>query len=160
LFTSTILKHSPDTKGTLVDISDTSIQTAKEIMKTFQVKTDGIEFIHGDYLKVNFEEPGYDFIIMGEVLEHVNNAPDFMKRTKNLLNEGGAIYLSTCANSPAIDHIYHFKSADEIRKLICENGFRIIKDLALPAEDVPPDRWEAELTTINYCALLEHAENK
>jgi 2-polyprenyl-3-methyl-5-hydroxy-6-metoxy-1,4-benzoquinol methylase len=95
---------------------------------------------------------------MGEVLEHVNNAPDFMARTKKLLNRGGSIYLSTCANSPALDHVYHFKSADEIRNLITSHGFKIVKDLALPAEDVPPERWDVELTTINYCALLEHSE--
>jgi len=157
LFTSSILKCMPDVKATLVDISETSIKTAKEIMKTFQVDTENIEFIHGDYLKTNFTDMGFDFIIMGEVLEHVNNAPEFMMRTKGLLNQDGTIYLSTCANSPALDHVYHFKSADEIRNMIYEHGFRIIKDLALPAENVPPERWEAELTTINYCALLEHA---
>jgi cyclopropane fatty-acyl-phospholipid synthase-like methyltransferase len=107
---------------------------------------------------LNFQESGFDFIIMGEVLEHVNNAPDFMLRTKKLLNRGGSIYLSTCANSPALDHVYHFKSADEIRDLITSHGFRIVKDLALPAEDVPQERWASELTTINYCALLEHTD--
>ena len=157
LFTSTILKSLPNIKATLVDISETSIKTAKEIMKTFQVETEHIEFIHGDYLKTNFADLGFDFIIMGEVLEHVNNAPEFMLRTKSLLNQGGSIYISTCANSPALDHVYHFKSVNEIRNIISEHGFRIIKDLALPAENVPQERWEAELTTINYCALLEHA---
>jgi 2-polyprenyl-3-methyl-5-hydroxy-6-metoxy-1,4-benzoquinol methylase len=158
LFTSNMMKIHPGIRAKAVDISETSIQTAKEILRTFQVDTDNIEFIHGDYLSVDFPETGFDFIIMGEVLEHVNNAPDFMARTKKLLNRGGSIYLSTCANSPALDHVYHFKSADEIRNLITSHGFKIVKDLALPAEDVPPERWDVELTTINYCALLEHSE--
>ena len=158
LFTSNMLKRYPGISAKAVDISETSIQTAKEILKTFQVDADHIEFIHGDYLSQNFQESGFDFIIMGEVLEHVNNAPDFMVRTKKLLNKGGSIYLSTCANSPALDHVYHFKSAEEIRDLITSHGFKIVKDLALPAEDVPPERWAAELTTINYCALLEHSD--
>lgn len=158
LFTSNMMKIHPGILAKAVDISETSIQTAKEILRTFQVDTDNIEFIHGDYLSVDFPETGFDFIIMGEVLEHVNNAPDFMARTKKLLNRGGSIYLSTCANSPALDHVYHFKSADEIRNLITSHGFKIVKDLALPAEDVPPERWDVELTTINYCALLEHSE--
>jgi 2-polyprenyl-3-methyl-5-hydroxy-6-metoxy-1,4-benzoquinol methylase len=158
LFTSNMLKNYDVIDAKAVDISETSIRTAKEILKTFQVNTDHIEFIHGDYLSLDFKESGFDFIIMGEVLEHVNNAPDFMKRTKKLLNKGGSIYLSTCANSPALDHVYHFKSADEIRKLINATGFKIVKDLALPAEDVPQERWETELTTINYCALLKHSD--
>lgn len=158
LFTSNMLKRYPGIDAKAVDISETSIRTAKEILKTFQVDTNDIEFICCDYLSLNFQESGFDFIIMGEVLEHVNNAPDFMVRTKKLLNRGGSIYLSTCANSPALDHVYHFKSADEIRDLITSHGFKIVKDLALPAEDVPAERWAAELTTINYCALLEHTE--
>jgi 2-polyprenyl-3-methyl-5-hydroxy-6-metoxy-1,4-benzoquinol methylase len=157
LFTSHMLRSFPDIQATAVDISETSIKTAKEILNTFQVNENDINFIHGDYLEVNFEGNGFDFIIMGEVLEHVNNAPDFMARTKKLLNKGGSIFLSTCANSPALDHVYHFKSADEIRSLIQGHGFDIISDLALPAENVPPELWSTELTTINYCALLAHA---
>jgi 2-polyprenyl-3-methyl-5-hydroxy-6-metoxy-1,4-benzoquinol methylase len=157
LFTSTLLKSIPSIKATLVDISKTSIEIAKEIINTFQVEKNNINYIHGDYLKINFDNTGFDFIIMGEVLEHVNNAPDFMTQTKNLLNKGGSVYLSTCANSPAIDHVYHFKSVDEIRNLIREHNFKIVKELVLPVDNIPTEQWEKELTTINYCALLMHA---
>ena len=156
LFTSTMLSQYPSTKATIVDISETSIRTAKEILETFQVDHSPINFIHGDYLKTSVDESGFDFIIMGEVLEHVNDATSFMRKTKSLLNHNGTIYLSTAANSPALDHVYHFHSADEIRELIHDTGFKIISDLALPAEDVPSERWEEELVTINYCALLAH----
>jgi 2-polyprenyl-3-methyl-5-hydroxy-6-metoxy-1,4-benzoquinol methylase len=158
LFTSTIMERFPSVAATIVDISATSIRTAKEILKTFQIDAGLIDIIHGDYLTVDFGARAFDFIIMGEVLEHVNNAPDFMARTKKILKKGGSIYLSTCANSPALDHVYHFKSADEIRDLIRSAGFKIVSDIALPAENVPPELWEKELTTINYCAHLEHNE--
>ncbi len=156
LFTSNMIKRYPNVDAVAVDISETSILTAREILKTFQVDDDAIEFIHGDFLAVDFNQRKFDFIIMGEVLEHVNNAPDFLRRTKEILKKDGVIYISTCANSPALDHVYHFKSVDEIRNLISISGFSILKDLALPAEDVPEDRWATELTTINYCAILTH----
>lgn len=156
LFTSNMIRRYPTVDAVAVDISETSILTSREILRTFQIDDKKIKFIHGDYLTVNFQETSFDFIIMGEVLEHVNNAPDFMQRTKELLKKDGVIYLSTCANSPALDHVYHFKSVDEIRNLILISGFEILKDLALPAEDVPEDRWGIELTTINYCAILKH----
>ncbi len=158
LFTSTMLSQFRSIKATIVDISETSIRTAKEILETFQVDHSPINFIHGDYLKTSLDESGFDFIIMGEVLEHVNDAPAFMNRTKALLSPHGAIYLSTAANSPALDHVYHFHSADEIRNLIRNAGFKIVSDLALAAEDIPPELWQEELVTINYCALLEHEE--
>ena len=157
LFSSTLLTRFPEVKGTVVDISKMSIQTAREVMKAFDADTSRLNFIHGDYLKADLGGLTFDFVIMGEVLEHVNDAPGFMARTKNLVAQEGKVYLSTCANCPALDHVYHFHSADEIRDLITGAGFNIISDLALPAEDVPEEDWEKELVTINYCCLLEHA---
>jgi 2-polyprenyl-3-methyl-5-hydroxy-6-metoxy-1,4-benzoquinol methylase len=158
LFTSTILSQFPEVKATIIDISETSLRTAKEVLQTFQVDHSEINFILGDYVTTPIEESCFDFIIMGEVLEHVNDAPAFLQRTKSLLSPDGKIYLSTAANSPALDHVYHFHSADEIRDLLKSTGFKIISDLALASEDIPIERWEEELVTINYCALLKHEE--
>ena len=157
LFSSTLLTAYPDIQGTGIDISETSIQIAENMLNTFSVDTDRLHFIHSDYLKAEIAPGQFDFIIMGEVLEHVNNAPDFMARTKQLLAPGGSVYLSTCANCPALDHVYRFHCAKEIRSLIVDSGFKIVSDLALPADAVPEEDWAKELTTINYCCLLEHA---
>lgn len=155
LFTSTILQKFPLALPTIVDISATSIETAKEILQCFSIRSTEFNFIHNDFLKTEFAHE-FEFIIMGEVLEHVNDASLFMKKTKSLLASKGSVYLSTCANSSALDHVYHFHNVDEIRDLILSSGFQIVKDLALPAEDIPQVNWERELVTINYCALLEH----
>ncbi len=157
LFTSTMLSRFPGVTGAAIDISETSIKTARETLTAFQVDQSRLRFIHGDYLTTEPDGGPFDFIIMGEVLEHVNDAPAFMRRTRNLLAPGGAVYMTTCANCPALDHVYHFHSAGEIRDLMVESGFRIVDDLALAAEDIPEDKWEEELVTVNYCALLEHA---
>jgi 2-polyprenyl-3-methyl-5-hydroxy-6-metoxy-1,4-benzoquinol methylase len=156
LFTSTLIKKFPKIEANIVDISATSIETAKEVLKSFDLNIDKINFVHSDYLKVDFNTR-FDFIIMGEVLEHVNDAEMFMKKTKTLLAPGGRIYLSTAANSPALDHVYHFHNVQEMRDILTTNGFSIVKDLALPADDIPEKDWEKELVTINYCAILEHA---
>lgn len=156
LFTSTMIKQYPGIHPSIVDISATSIKTAKEVLKSFGVNPDAISFVHNDYLKVDIKQK-FDFIIMGEVLEHVNDAPLFMKKTKELLAPGGRIYLSTAANSPALDHVYRFHNVKEMRDMMTSHGLRIVKDLALASENVPESDWEKELVTINYCAILEHA---
>jgi 2-polyprenyl-3-methyl-5-hydroxy-6-metoxy-1,4-benzoquinol methylase len=157
LFTSTTLTKFDEVIGTVVDISETSIKTAGEVLKAFNVDESRLNFVHGDYLKTDLGSQTFDFIILGEVLEHVNDAPKFMDRTKQLLAPNGQAYMSTCANCPALDHVYHFHSAEEIRDLITDAGFKIVSDLALPAENVPESSWAEELITINYCGLLEHA---
>jgi len=155
LFTAEIMRRFPEASVTLVDISETSISMAREMMATFQLDPARAHFVHGDYLTVNLDSEGYDFITMGEVLEHVNDGAGFLKRTRELLRPGGRLYLSTCANCPAIDHIHHFHNVSEIRNLIRNAGLRITRELALPADPMEEDRWEAELVTVNYCAAGE-----
>lgn len=156
LFTSTMLRDYPGISATLVDISDTSIKTANELLGAFQVDRSNVNFILGDFFTVNIPNK-YDFIIMGEVLEHVNDAFGFMRRAKGLLKPGGSIYMSTAANSPALDHVYHFHNENEITDLLAETGFSIESELVLPADDIPRERWSEELVTLNYCALLKHS---
>jgi ubiquinone/menaquinone biosynthesis C-methylase UbiE len=154
LFSAELMRRKPNVDLTLVDISAASLELAREMLITFQQDPTNVRFIHGDYLTVQPEGNGFDFLIMGEVLEHVNDAPGFLRRARQLLRPGGSIFLSTCANCPAVDHVFHFHSVDEIRELIHRADLSILRDLALPAEAVPEARWQAELVTINYCAIL------
>jgi 2-polyprenyl-3-methyl-5-hydroxy-6-metoxy-1,4-benzoquinol methylase len=154
LFTVEMMRRFPNSEVTLVDISQTSLELAQEMLTTFHLDSSRVRFVHGDYLKVSLGSGDFDFIIMGEVLEHVNDASGFLTRARQLLRPSGTIFLSTCANCPAVDHIYHFHNVDEIRALIRSVGLSIVRDSALPAEDVPEARWEQDLVTINYSAIL------
>ncbi|HEY1952397.1 MAG TPA: class I SAM-dependent methyltransferase [Gemmatimonadaceae bacterium] len=157
LFTVKAVQRWPDLDATVIDISETSLRVAREILEAFEIDTSKIEFVHGDFLKTELPGGGFDFITMGEVLEHVNDAPEFLVRARELLNPGGALYMTTCANCPAVDHVYHFHTVREIRDLIGGAGLQIVDEVALPAEPFPEDRWEAELVTINYAAILKRA---
>lgn len=155
LFSSTILRNIPNIRGTCIDISETSIELAKTTLRAFGADMSRIEFVHNDYLTAELPKHQFEYIVLGEVLEHVNNAPEFMSRTRDLLAPGGRVYMTTCANCPAVDHVYHFKCVKEIRKMMIDTGFKIVLDSALPADDVPEEKWMEELTTINYCCILE-----
>lgn len=154
LFTVETLQRFDKLNATLLDISETSIAVTKEILNTFQVDPKRIDFINGDFLTAPIEGGNFDLLTMGEVLEHVNDALGFMKRGCELIDDTGRIYMTTCTNAPAIDHIYHFHNCDEIRDLMSQAGLRILKEGVYPAEDVPEERCEEELITINYCAIL------
>ena len=99
----------------------------------------------------------FDLIVLGEVIEHVNDAGGLLRRAADLLADDGLIFLTTCANCPAADHIYYFGSREEIRELIGECGLSIVDEVALPAERVPEDRWAEEKITVNYGAFLRRA---
>lgn len=144
LFSAEMLRHSSDSYLDIVDISDESLTLTNEMLSHMGVYPAKVSFRKGDFLKESLSEKGYDFIILGEIVEHVDDPMSFLLKAKSLLTCEGVIFLSTCANCPAPDHIYQFHSVDEIRDLIHKTGMVIERDLSLPTDS----------TTINYCAKL------
>ncbi len=158
LFTVEALNRFPQARVILLDISQTSLNMTRQLLKTFDLDLTHVQFILGDFLKEKIQDQSMDFIAMGEVLEHVNEAPEFMRRAYQWLRPGGTAFMTTCANCPAIDHVYHFHNISEIRGLMQESGFDILKDIVLPAEEVPEEKWQEELVTLSYAAILQRPE--
>ena len=154
LFAAEVLKKFPGAKAKIVDISSTSLQVSKELLSSFNINENRYEAILGDFLDIKFENNSFDFLTMGEVLEHVENPLDFLKQASNLITEEGYIFMTTCSNAPAIDHIYHFHNSQEIRDLIKKAGLNIVEEEVIPAENVPEELCEKELVTVNYCCIL------
>lgn len=154
LFTAHAIRRTPGLHGTLVDISPTALEVSKSILEAFDVDTKRLRIIEGDFLKVDLEDSGFDFISMGEILEHVNEADVLLARAARVLAPDGAIFMTTCANCPALDHVYRFHNVNEIRELIASAGLKIESEMARPAEPFPEEAWERELVTINYCCIL------
>ena len=77
-----------------------------------------------------------------------------LSQAGRFLNPNGEMFISTCANAPAIDHVYHFKTVDEIRDLIMHAGFKIKQESVLFAEDLPMEEIISKKITVNYCAIL------
>lgn len=152
LFTAGVKRQFPQSKTQVIDISKTAIKLSKEILPCFAVNTANIEFIHSDFLTSHLGQKSFDLIVMGEVLEHVNEPKLFLRKAWNILNNNGTFYFSTCVNAPAIDHIYHFKTIEEIRDLIAECGFIIKQETVLPTENTPEDEWYEKLIPINFAA--------
>ena len=141
-------------KVTVIDISPISIDITKSIMRYFKPNNKNIIYKNIDILEFNSVEE-YDFITMGEVLEHVNSPEKLLSKINGLLTENGKLFISTCVNCPAIDHVYHFKTVDEIRNMLNSNGYSIEEELVLPVEDLAMNEIVDKKITINYCAILK-----
>lgn len=155
LFLSKALDYFGGKAGiTVIDISPVSIDITKSIMKYFRPDCKNIAYSNMDILKYESKEK-YDFITMGEVLEHVNNPKRLLLKLNKMLAKGGETFISTCVNSPAIDHVYHFKAVDEIKDMLGSSGFKIKRELVLPVEDLTMKEIIDKKITINYCAILK-----
>ncbi len=144
-----------ETNMTAIDISPISLDVSKSIIEYFY-PTKKIEFINEDMLNLDLDS-NCDFIVMGEVIEHVETPELLLKKISKLLSQNGKAFLSTCVNCPAIDHVYHFHTVEEIREMFEKCGLEIISEKVLPVEDLPMCEIEHKKITINYSAIVKRA---
>lgn len=132
----------------VVDISPSSL----EMTKTF-VENDSINY---KLLNIFDYNPivKYDFITMGEVLEHVEDPVGLLTRVRELLNPGGRAFITTPTNAPAIDHIYLFKNTKDIVEVVDKAGLEVENDIKCITEDVNEQEAERRKITIMYAAIL------
>lgn len=143
----------------VVDISSTALTLSKDIVMTTLPDTlSNIHFIHKDIMEYTSNHL-YDFITMGEVLEHVENPQKLLTALSTQLKTDGSTFISTCVNAPAIDHVYHFKTVDEIRDLIIQSGFHIVKEIEIPSENVSQEKIEKYKIDILYGAIAKRRLN-
>ena len=125
----------------LVDVSQSSLDMAKKFITNGKVN-----FVLQDIFAYETARH-YDFIAMGEVLEHVEQPEALLRRVSNLLTDDGYVFITVPANAPAIDHIYLFKNEHEIRNLAEAAGFRIATEVITPPQCggldgcEPPQGW-------------------
>ncbi|SHN33211.1 class I SAM-dependent methyltransferase [Mucilaginibacter sp. OK098] len=143
-----------DDKTTLtaVDISRTSIALAKS-------------FINDDRIAYNLENiydynngEKFDFITLGEVLEHVENPLQLLLKIYGLLSDNGVLFFTTPTNAPAIDHIYLFNNVNEIQAIIKAAGFEIESERSFLSEEVSPEKAEKFKIAILYGAFVKKAK--
>ena len=157
LFLFEAIKRFKDkTNFEIVDISKTSIEITKSIINYLVNDKININYKLQDILKYKFDKK-FDFIEMGEVLEHVDTPGILLQSIYKILSKNGKLFMSTCVDCPTIDHVYHFKSVKDIEEMIEKAGFKIDSKQILPVEDLPMNEIIKRKITINYCALLSKA---
>ena len=115
-----------------IDISPISVKSTREILKfRFGNTFNNYDIITGDFLTYTFKNK-FDAIIMGEVLEHVETPDLMLKKIYNIANPGAHIFITTCINAPMIDHIYLFKTLEEVNELVNNSGFFIVERICAP----------------------------
>jgi len=142
-----------------IDISPASIDQTGAILEHFKPEfKDKYELRLMDFLEAKELEAGsFDAIIMGEVLEHVEQPDVFLKRIAELAKDDAYIYVTTCINAPAVDHIFLWRSTDELEKMIEGTGLKIKTPLRLPYEGKTLEESQAAELSINVSYVLEKA---
>ena len=132
-FSFLIKKEFPDyEKIDIVDISDTSLEMTKNIIGYDENKINYYKRDIFEYDDVN----KYDFIFLGEVLEHLDEPKNILIKLSKLLKSGGFLWITTPTNSPALDHVFLFKTQEDVLNLVKDSGLDIVDSCNYFAEDM------------------------
>lgn len=116
----------------IVDISDTSLEMTKSIIGFDNGK---INYKLLDIFEYNGMQK-YDFIVLGEVIEHLDQPELILKKLGSLLKPDGLLWLTTPTNAPALDHVYLFTRREEVFSLVNRAGLKVVTSCNFFAEDV------------------------
>ena len=68
---------------------------------------------------------------MCEVLEHVEHPLLLLDSLRKCLADGGHAFVSVPVNAPEKDHIFLFRSLEEVEHVIIQAGFKILSQRVL-----------------------------
>ena len=105
------------------------------------------------------ESRRFDFVAMIELLEHVADPAAYLQGAGRVLGDDGLAYLTFAVRMPQFDHLTDFRSIEECRDLLADNGFavreeRCLVDTYLPFDEA--DRWRLAADprhAVVYCCL-------
>ncbi len=148
IYLSEFIRHNSQWHSIGYDISASAVSFAQRLIQLNNACS--IDIRQANVFDLP-EDQQYDRIICGELLEHLEQPTDLLLKLKNLLANNGRLFLTTAIWAASIDHIYLFKSVQEVREML-NTFFTIESELALNVfQDKKP---EDEKTPINYACIL------
>jgi SAM-dependent methyltransferase len=125
-----LLDANPNGRGIGFDISDFSIRyTGKQVeayncQNRYQIRKRNV-------VTEPVLEPA-SFLMSVEVLEHLEDPLAFLKALRSMLKPGGKAFITAAITAPEIDHIYLYRTAEEVLAQIKEAGFKLEQYLCAP----------------------------
>lgn len=123
-YSKEMLQALPEAHGTGCDISAHSLaHTVKMLDRWGLANRYTPERV--DILSKAFEPA--DCIVSVEVLEHLEDPPLFLRALYGMLRKGGVGYITAAINAPNADHIYLYRTLEEVLEEIRSAGFKVLE---------------------------------
>lgn len=123
MYSQCSLSAMPDAHGIGYDISDYALEFTLRVIQAhglgnrYKIKKQNI-------LTIPIEEKA-DFIISQEVLEHLEEPQVFIEGLYNATRTGGWGYITAAINAAHTDHIYLYRSPEEVQNQIEAAGWQV-----------------------------------
>ena len=129
LYSREVLRAFPKVRGKGFDISEYSVAFTRKVLSAYGV-LDRYEFIVGDIFSTDPSPAIADLVVSQEVLEHLEDPERFCRILYECAKVGGKGYITAAINAGHSDHIYLFRSPEEVHSLLTKVGWRVLRSRA------------------------------
>jgi 2-polyprenyl-3-methyl-5-hydroxy-6-metoxy-1,4-benzoquinol methylase len=155
MYMMTAMRRSKYEQFDGIDLSPTSVAMTRALLGSGSFGDfKNYRIFERDFLDSSQNPDRYDAIVMGEVLEHVEQPGVFLERIRDIATEDSFIFITTPINAPAIDHIYLFDSLESIESLVSNAGLRVQKKLLVPYPGLSVEESMDQVLPINVAMVL------
>jgi 2-polyprenyl-3-methyl-5-hydroxy-6-metoxy-1,4-benzoquinol methylase len=140
-----------------IDISASSVELTRDLLRYFGLLEGRVSIIQADFGSFESDKV-FSCIVMGEVIEHLEQPDVFLTKIATLANERTHIYVTTAINSPAIDHIYLFRSSEDVERLARACGLATVQKLCLPHAGMTLEEAQDRGMPVNAAYIMRKAE--
>jgi 2-polyprenyl-3-methyl-5-hydroxy-6-metoxy-1,4-benzoquinol methylase len=131
------------------DISPVSIEQTRHALA--KLGREDVEFGVRDLMAVRPGEDLFDFVVLSEVLEHVEDPKQALRQVRGLLRDDGLLFVNVPINSPSPDHLYLMKSVEDARALLEDTGFAIVDQGVFPSQGLSLEKALRNQATVSIC---------
>lgn len=154
----TAIAKTEFTNFVAIDISEKSVAMTRDVIESGYFGTYSNYSVQcKDFLSADVDGEVFDALVMGEVLEHVEDPGLFLRRIRSVTRADSYIYISTCMNAPAVDHLSLFTSAEELRGIVEDSGLRVADECLIPYPGLSVEETEAKQLAMNIGLVLAHS---
>ncbi|MER5770043.1 class I SAM-dependent methyltransferase [Streptomyces sp. NPDC001985] len=140
----------PGVRVTGWDVSASSLANTADALERMGVRTARLEHR-------NLHDPGtaesFDAVVASELLEHVDEPDEAVRRLRGLTRPGGRLFINIPVNSPAPDHINLWRTPEEVHAYLRDGGLRILGAEVFPMTGYTEREARDNRATLS-CALV------
>ena len=140
---------------TVVDVSQSSLDFTRKFLDYFMPNALGkVRYVCKE-VGLDKLTGQYDFLVMCEVLEHVERPLEILQNLRCSLMPGGKAFVSVPVNAPVVDHIYLFRTVEEVTSLAQTAGFKVLEERMFPTRNRTLEQAVKRKDAILVAMLLE-----
>lgn len=142
-----------------VDVSETAIAMTRDYLDRYMAQNSleggGTKYHLFCQDATKFSIDGkYDFIVIQEVLEHIEDPLGMLRSIHRMLDQNGKVYTLFPINAPSPAHIFLFRSISHVKEIVSAAGFEIVKEEYITANKLSIEQAEQKKLPIDACLVL------